>query len=162
LDGQPGRFPASLIPAGTPVFLANCYTQNRVIQRSFCAAAIQSLACLLRVKTSKVQNEQMFSALPPKADFRSARLCRRSSMAPCQSRPSSPRGAVSRSDEGDAARPTTASQPPGAHDRLASITGQGWRGRISLERVLVDRDGPAIVGSRKRMRIAPEADEAIE
>src|SRR6516225_11703569 len=60
--------------------------------------------------------------------------------------------------EGDAARPTTASQPPGAHDRLASITGQGWRGRISLERVLVDRDGPAIVDSRKRrMRIAPEA-----
>src|SRR6516165_12675592 len=52
--------------------------------------------------------------------------------------------------EGDAARPTTASQPPGAHDRLASITGQGWRGRISLERVLVDRDGPAIAGSRKR------------
>ena len=47
--------------------------------------------------------------------------------------------------EGDAARPITASQPPGAHDRLASITGQGWRGRISLERVLVDRDGPAIV-----------------
>src|SRR5215471_20313508 len=33
----------------TPVFLANCYAQNRVIQRSFCAAAIQSLACLLRV-----------------------------------------------------------------------------------------------------------------
>src|SRR6516225_4721569 len=52
--------------------------------------------------------------------------------------------------EGDAARPTTASQPPGAHDRLASITGQGWRGRISLERVLVDRDGPAIAGSPKR------------
>src|SRR6516165_4972497 len=51
-------FLASLIPAGTPVFLANCYTQNRIIQRSFCAAAIQSLACLLRVKTSKVQNEQ--------------------------------------------------------------------------------------------------------
>ena len=59
--------------------------------------------------------------------------------------------------EGDAARPITASQPPGAHDRLASITGQGWRGRISLERILVDRDGPAIVGSRKRrMRIGPE------
>src|SRR5262249_26390960 len=34
----------------TRLFLANCYTQNRVIQRSFCAAAIQSLACLLRVK----------------------------------------------------------------------------------------------------------------
>src|SRR6516225_3202003 len=29
----------------------------------------------------------------------------------------------------DAARPTTASQPPVAHDRLASFTGQGWRGR---------------------------------
>src|SRR5262249_27573404 len=48
--GWPVRpIPASLIPAGTPVFLANCYTQNRVIQRSYCAAAIQSLACLLRV-----------------------------------------------------------------------------------------------------------------
>src|SRR5438445_6980189 len=48
--GCPVRpIPASLIPAGTPVFLANCYKQNRVIQRSFCAAAIQSLACLLRV-----------------------------------------------------------------------------------------------------------------
>src|SRR5262249_30506574 len=34
--------------------------------------------------------------------------------------------------EGDAARPITASQPPGAHARLASITGQGWRGRSSL------------------------------
>jgi hypothetical protein len=31
--------------------------------------------------------------------------------------------------EGDAARPITASQPLGAHARLASITGQGWRGR---------------------------------
>src|SRR5262249_61722707 len=48
--GWPVRpIPASLIPAWIPVFLANCYTQNRVIQRSFCAAAIQSLACLLRV-----------------------------------------------------------------------------------------------------------------
>jgi len=58
-------FLASLIPAGTPVFLANCYTQNRIIQRSFCAAAIQSLACLLRVKTSKVQNEQRPAATSP-------------------------------------------------------------------------------------------------
>src|SRR5262249_7978487 len=50
--GWPVRpIPASLIPAGTPVFLANCYTQNRVIQRSYCAAAIQSLACLLRVNS---------------------------------------------------------------------------------------------------------------
>src|SRR5215831_9787560 len=39
-----------LIPAGSPVFLSNCYPQNRVIQHSFCAAAIQSLACLLRVR----------------------------------------------------------------------------------------------------------------
>src|SRR5215831_484736 len=51
--GCPVRpIPASLIPAGTPVFLANCYARNRVIQRSFCAAAIQSLACLLRVMNS--------------------------------------------------------------------------------------------------------------
>ena len=55
--------------------------------------------------------------------------------------------------EGVAARSITASLLLGAHGRL-----QGWRGRISLERVLVDRDGPAIVGSCKRtMRIAPEA-----
>src|SRR5262250_2688472 len=55
--GWPVRpIPASLIPAGTPVFLANCYTQSRVIQRSFCAAAIQSLACLLRVKTGCLRN----------------------------------------------------------------------------------------------------------
>ena len=33
-------------PGRTLVFLANCYTRNRVIQHSFCAA---SLACLLRV-----------------------------------------------------------------------------------------------------------------
>ena len=33
-------------PGRTLVFLANCYTRNRVIQRSLCAA---SLACLLRV-----------------------------------------------------------------------------------------------------------------
>src|SRR5262249_19467366 len=32
--GWPVRpIPASLIPAGTPVFLANCYTQNRVARR---------------------------------------------------------------------------------------------------------------------------------
>src|SRR5262245_7930053 len=35
--GWPVRpIPASLIPAGIPVCLANCYTQNRVIHRSFC------------------------------------------------------------------------------------------------------------------------------
>ena len=34
--------------------------------------------------------------------------------------------------EGDAARPITASQPPGAHARLASITSQRWRGRSSF------------------------------
>src|SRR2546429_3898834 len=43
LGWQVRPIPASLIPAGTPVFLANSYTQNRVIQHSFCAAAIQSL-----------------------------------------------------------------------------------------------------------------------
>src|SRR5262249_32390321 len=63
--GWPVRpIPASLIPAGTPVFLANCYTQNRVIQRSFCAAAIQSLACLLRVKTGSAPVEHKISATP--------------------------------------------------------------------------------------------------
>src|SRR5262249_1840584 len=33
--------------------------------------------------------------------------------------------------EGDAARPITASQPPGAHARLASITGQGGKAALT-------------------------------
>src|SRR5215831_15638630 len=37
--------------------------------------------------------------------------------------------------EGDAARPITASQPPGAHARLASITGQGGKAALSPPQV---------------------------
>jgi hypothetical protein len=82
--GWPVRpIPASLIPAGTPVLLANCYTQNRVIQRSFCAAAIQSLACLLRVKTGSAPVEHKVSASPPKPDI-CALMSTRSNCDPAQ------------------------------------------------------------------------------
>src|SRR5262249_60476792 len=37
--------------------------------------------------------------------------------------------------EGDAARPITASQPPGAHARLASITGQGGKAALTPPQV---------------------------
>jgi hypothetical protein len=49
--------------------------------------------------------------------------------------------------EGDAARPITASQSPGRASRLASITGQGWRGRSSFKGAyLINRDCSAIAG----------------
>jgi hypothetical protein len=60
--------------------------------------------------------------------------------------------------EGDAARPITASQPPGAHARLANITGQGWRGRTSLSHVLTNRDRPAIASD---VHLAPESTNKI-
>src|SRR5262245_12286385 len=81
--GCPVRpIPASLIPAGSPVFLANCYTQNRVIQRSFCAAAIQSLACLLRVRSVELVPLATFPLYPHELTWERRLLNRRE----CQKR----------------------------------------------------------------------------
>src|SRR5262245_17953094 len=58
--GWPVRpIPASLIPAGIPVCLANCYTQNRVIHRSFCEgqnSAIRRCRLDVRLRTSALHH----------------------------------------------------------------------------------------------------------
>src|SRR5262245_34847563 len=53
--------------------------------------------------------------------------------------------------EGDAARPITASQPPGAHARLASITGQGGKAALTP---------PQICAAKPRGLQAPPATAA--
>src|SRR5262249_52953521 len=62
--------------------------------------------------------------------------------------------------EGDAARPITASQPPGAHARLASITGQGWRGRSCFTTTATRAPGRSSLQSSSNSRFSPRTTTA--
>src|SRR5215475_7528814 len=56
----------------------NCHTRNRVIRCSFCAAAIQGRACLLRHQRSEKLDLSLDVRFAPEADIRCSgiqRLC---------------------------------------------------------------------------------------